>query len=209
MDWAVLASVPPGFWSVGVSTRSVQPGGATGRLAVLSAPLLSSLGSEVCPPGPTRPGGRGQGPPALTGGFGSGPGCRSAWGGRRAPGRGGGQPSPAGLSLQGREEALLQAACASSCRTSVQFLSLGSPSCLVPPHSCSYPFLVVVGAPAPAAASCRRWGCRVHPCPALAPADHWALVSPTHPHVGPLAAGCPPSVHSHACLVFHLRGPRS
>lgn len=45
--------------------------------------------------------------------------------------------------------------------------------------------------------------------PAPAPADHRDLISaPPHPHVGPLAAGCPPFVHGHVCLTFYLPGPR-
>lgn len=79
VDWAVVASLPMGFWSVCVSTCSVQPGRTTGRLAILSASLVSSLGSEVCPPCPAWPGGQGQEPPAFTGGFGPGPWWRSFW----------------------------------------------------------------------------------------------------------------------------------
>lgn len=96
MDWAVAASLPRGFWSVGVSTCSVQPRGATGRLAVLSAACFPHWAQKCVLPALPGLGGRDRGPRPS----------RAA----SAQGHAGGAPGADSLLLQRREEALLQAA---------------------------------------------------------------------------------------------------
>lgn len=184
-----------------MSTCSVQPGGTTGRLAILSVPL-PYCDQKCVLPAPPNLGGRERGPHSSQAGFGSGPCWTSVWEGDC--------PLFAGL----------------SCAETGREIAAGSPVRLHAESQCGFclcgtqaawchltvahtPSWLWLGAPAPAAASRHMWGSRVHPCPAPALAEHWDLISPPpHPHVGPLAAGCPPFVHGHVCLTFYLPGPR-